>query len=224
MSGYCKQRCILVKEKVDPRFQLKYPDMKTFDQLRLRSRTTIQREMSQQDRRKLLRDQWKSRSVSLFPRRVTSSSDIMDTQDARNHTHKIFKRMTSQSNSPVGRGTIKAFPLKLDQEEEERESDDTLVNAESDKTVIEREVTSEGPLLYKEVATNSKTTKLTTRLMYGISDSLDLGKEGSDIPKQSPVVKIEPIPEFTYRDLYLPIPGCPSLNQLELVELDNLTS
>ena len=132
--------------------------------------------------------------------------------------------MRSQSNSPVGRGPIKAFPLKLDQEEEERESDDMLVDAESDKTVIEREVMSEGPLLLKEVAINSKTTKLTTRLTYGISDSLDLGKEGSDVPIQSPVVKIEPVPEFTHRDLYLPIPGCPSLNQLEPVELDSLTS
>ena len=97
------------------------------------------------------------------------------------------------------------------------------MDAESDKMVIEREVTSEGTLLLKEVATNSKTTKLTTRLTYGISDSLDLGKEGSDIPIQLPVVKIEPIPEFTHRELYLPIPGCPSLNQLEPVELDNLT-
>ena len=131
--------------------------------------------------------------------------------------------MRSQCNSPVGRGPIKAFPLKLDQEEEERESDDTLVDAESDKTVIEREVTSEGPLLLKKVATNSKTTKLTTRLTYGISDSLDLGKEGSDVPIQSPVVKIEPVPEFTHRDLYLPIPGCPSVNQLEPIELNSLT-
>ena len=50
MSGHRKQRDIPVKEKVDPRFQLKYPDMKTFDQLSLRSGTTIQREMSEQDR------------------------------------------------------------------------------------------------------------------------------------------------------------------------------
>ena len=223
MSGYRKQQGIPVKGKIDPRFQLKYPDMKTFDQLRLRSGTTIQREMSEWERQKLLRDQWKSRSMSLSPRRITSSSDTMDTDNARNHTRKIFKRMRSQSNSPVGRGPIKAFPLKSDQEEEERESDDTLVDAESDKMVIEREVMSEGPLLLKEVATNPKATKLTTRLTYGISDSLDLGKEGSDVPKQSPVVKTEPIPELTHRDLYLPIPGCPSLNQLEPVELDSLT-
>ena len=65
MSGHRKQRGILVKDKVDPRFQLKYPDMKTFDQLRLRSGTPIQREMSEQDRHKLIRDQSKSRSMSL---------------------------------------------------------------------------------------------------------------------------------------------------------------
>ena len=94
----------------------------------------------------------------------------MESDDARNHTRKIFERMRLQSNSQVGRGPIKAFPLKLDQEEEERESDDTLVDAESDKMVIEREVPSEGPLLLKEVATNTKTTKLTTRLTYGISE------------------------------------------------------
>ena len=223
MSGHRKQWGIPVKERVDPRFQLKYPDMKTFDQLRLRSGTTIQREMSEWDRCKLIRDQRKSRSVSLSPRRVTSSLDTMDTDDARNHTRKIFKRMRSQSISPVGRGPIKAFPLKLAQVEEEEGSDDTRADAESNKTVIEREAIPEGPLLLKEVATNSKTSKLTTRLTYGISDSLDLGKEGSDIQAQSPVVKIEPLPEFTHRDLYLPIPGCPSLNQLEPVELENLT-
>ena len=91
MSGYHKQQGIPVKGKVDPRFQLKYPDMKTFDQLRLRSGTTIQREMSEWERRKLLRDQQKSRSTSLSPRRVTSSSDTMDTDDGRNHTCKIFR-------------------------------------------------------------------------------------------------------------------------------------
>ena len=83
MSGYRKQWGILVKEKAVPRFQLKYPDMKTFDQLRLRSGTTIQREMSEWDRHKMLRDQRKSRSVSLSPRRVMSSSDTMDTEDTR---------------------------------------------------------------------------------------------------------------------------------------------
>ena len=152
-----------------------------------------------------------------------SSSDTMDTDDARNHTHKIFERMRSQSISPVGRGPIKAFPITPNQEEEEEGSDDTLVDTESDRTVIERETTSEGPLLLKEMATSSKTSKLTTRLTYGILDSLDLSKEGTDVPVQSPVVKIEPLPKFTHRDLYLPIPGCPSLNQLEPVELENLT-
>ena len=91
MSGYRKQWGILVKGKVDPRFQLKYPDMKTFYQLRLRSGTTIQKEMSEQERQKLLRDQRKSRSTSLSPRRVTSSSDTMDTDNARNHTRKSLR-------------------------------------------------------------------------------------------------------------------------------------
>ena len=173
MSGHRKQRDIQVKEKVDPRFQLKYPDMKTFDQLSLRSGTTIQREMSEQDRRKLIRDQWKSRSMSLSPRRVTSSLDTMDTDDARSHTCKIFERMRSQSISPVGRGPIKAFPITPNQEEEEEGSDETLVDTESDKTVIERETMLERPLLLKEVSESSKTSKLTTRLTYGILDSLD---------------------------------------------------
>ena len=57
MSGHHKQRGIATKEKIDPRFKLKYPDMKTFDQLRLRSGTTIQREMSERDRHKMIHDQ-----------------------------------------------------------------------------------------------------------------------------------------------------------------------
>ena len=36
-------------------------------------------------------------------------------------------------------------------------------------------------------------------------------------------MKIEPLPELTHRDLYLPIPRCLSLNQLEPIELENLT-
>ena len=58
-----------------------------------------------------MRDQRKMRSTSLSPRRLPSSSDTMDTDDARAHTQKILTRMREQSTSPVGRGPIRAFPL-----------------------------------------------------------------------------------------------------------------
>ena len=152
-----------------------------------------------------------------------SSLDTVDTDDARSHTRKIFERMRLQSTSLVGKGSIKVFPLKSDQEEDEEGSDDTLVDADSDKFVIERKVMPEGPLHLKELAMNTRTGGPTTKLTYGISDSLDLGNEESNTQTRLPVVKIEPLPEFTHRDLYLPITKGPSLNQLEPVELENLT-
>ena len=77
MSGFRKQRGKDNKDKIKPQFHLKYPDPKDLDKLRLRSGTALQREMSERDRRKLI-----SRTTSLSPRRVTSSSDAMDTDEA----------------------------------------------------------------------------------------------------------------------------------------------
>ena len=82
MSGFRKQRGKDNKDKIKPQFHLKYPDPKDLDKLRLQSGTALQREMSKRDRKKLARDARQSRTMSLSPRRVTSSPDATDTDQA----------------------------------------------------------------------------------------------------------------------------------------------
>ena len=59
------------KEKTDPRFNLKYPDTKTLDEIRLRSGTVIQREVTERDRRKMMRDQIENEINITFPSKST---------------------------------------------------------------------------------------------------------------------------------------------------------
>ena len=93
--------------------------------------------MSERDRRKLVRDACQSRTMSLSPRRVTSSSDAMDTDKASRQTRNIFARLRTQSLSPVGKGPIKAFPMSV-VKKKESESDDesTVVESDLNTTVI----------------------------------------------------------------------------------------
>ena len=137
ISGFRKQRGKDNKDKINPQFHLKYPDPKNLDKLRLRSGTALQREMSEHDRRKLIRDARQSRTTSLSPRRVTSSLDTMDTDEASRRTRNIFARLRTQSLSPVGKGPIKAFPMSV-VKKEESESDDesTVVESDLNTTVI----------------------------------------------------------------------------------------
>ena len=164
MSGYRKQRSKPQKDKANPQFQLKYTNPKSFDKIRFRSGATAQREMCERDRWKMMQDQRKSRNTSHSPRRVTSSSDAMDTDDTRKHTR-------SHSTSPVGRGPIKAFPLPGSWDNETDEEDDTVVDTHSDKTVVERK--TEGPLPLKEIAAKEQPHRSLTRMTYRISVSLD---------------------------------------------------
>ena len=91
MSGFRKQRGKDNKDKIKPQFHLKYPDPKDLDKLRLRSGTALQTGMSERDRRKLSRDARRGRTTSLSPRRVTSSSDAMDTDEASRRTRTSFR-------------------------------------------------------------------------------------------------------------------------------------
>ena len=93
--------------------------------------------MSERDRRKLIRDARQRRTTSLSPRRVTSSSDAMDTDEASRQTRNIFAKLRTQSLSPVGKGPIKAFPMStVKKEESESDDESTVVESDLNTTVI----------------------------------------------------------------------------------------
>ena len=137
MSSFQKQWGKDNKDKIKLQFHLKYPDPKDLDKLRLRSGTALQRGMSERDRRKLTRDAHRGRTTSLSPRRVTSSSDAMDTDEASRRTRNILSRMRAQSLSPVDKGPTKAFPTStVKKEESESDTESTAVESDFNTTVL----------------------------------------------------------------------------------------
>ena len=137
MSDFQKQRGKDNKDKIKPQFHLKYSDPKDLDKLRLRSGAVLQRGMSERDRRKLIRDTCWGRTTSLSPRRVTSSSDAMDMDEASRRTRNILSRMRTQSLSPVEKGPIKAFPTStIKKEKSESDNESTAVESDLNTTVL----------------------------------------------------------------------------------------
>ena len=132
MSGFRKQRGKDNKDKIKPQFHLKYPDPKDLDKLRLRSGAALQRGMSERDRRKLIRDA--HRPTSLSPRRVTSSSEAMDMDEASRRTRNILSRVRTQSLSPVEKRPIS----KIRKEESESDDESTVVEPDLNTTVLPR--------------------------------------------------------------------------------------
>ena len=156
-------------------------------------------EVSEQDRRKLARDARQSRTTSLSPRRVTSSSDAMDTDEVTRHTRSILTRMRTQSLSPVGKGPIKAFPMStVKKEETENDDESTMVESDLNMTVIPKE-----PNEYPQHWTK---------------------KLGLPTHSWQEILRKKPFPEYTHGDLFLPIPGAPSINDLEPEETLQLTT
>ena len=103
--------------------------------------------MSEHDRRKLIRDACRSRMTLLSPRRVTSSSDAMDTDEASRRTRNILSRLRTQSLSPVGKGPIKAFPMStVKKEESESDDESTVVESDFNATVLPQDPDPVGPL------------------------------------------------------------------------------
>ena len=223
MSGFRKQWGKDNKDKIKPQFHLKYPDPKDLDKLRLRSGTALQREMSERDRRKLVRDARQSRTTSFSPRRVTSSSDAMDTDEASRRTRNIFTRIRTQSLSPVGKGPIKAFPMSTVKKEESESNDEsTVVESDLDTTVIPQESDPVGPLPLR-VPVRASPSKPPAKLTYGVFPTLD-GETKTVDPFSKENVKEEDLPDYTHGDLYLPIPGTLSINDLEPEETLQLTA
>ena len=171
MSGFRKQRGKDNKDKIKPQFHLKYPDPKDLDKLRLRSGAALQRGMSERDRRKLIRDA--RRPTSLSPRRVTSSSEAMDTDEASRRTRNILSRVGTQSLSPVEKRPIKAFPTnKIRKEESESDDESTVVEPDLNTTVLPRGPNPVGPLPLRTPVGVSP-SKPPVKLTYGVPPTLD---------------------------------------------------
>ena len=81
-------------EKPDLQFALRY--LSETDKLRLRSGTVLQREVTDRERRRLVREQKREKERASKTRRVTSSSEAMDTDEASRHTQSILSRVTQQ--------------------------------------------------------------------------------------------------------------------------------
>ena len=71
-------------EKPDLQFALRYPS--EADKLRLRCGSVLQTEVTGRERRRLDREQKREKEIDSKTRRVTSSSEAMDTDEASRHT------------------------------------------------------------------------------------------------------------------------------------------
>ena len=81
-------------DKPDLQFTLGYPS--ETDKLRLQSGTVLQTEVTERERRRLERKKKTEKELTLKLKRVTSSSDAMDTDAAGKHTQNILPRVTRQ--------------------------------------------------------------------------------------------------------------------------------
>ena len=107
---------------------------------------------------------------------------------------------------------------------EESESDDesTVVESDLNTTVIPQESDPVGPLPLR-VPVRVLPSKPPAKLTYGVSPTLD-GETRTVDPFSKENVKEEDLPDYTHGDLYLPIPGTPSINDLEPEETLQLTA
>ena len=102
------------KEKPAGQFRVHHNNPADLDKTNLRSGTNIQREMSNRDRRKMVRDKKRARSRSAT--RITSSTDPMDTDEATRITRNILSstgvRLSRRASSD---GDAKIVGSDLDQ-------------------------------------------------------------------------------------------------------------
>ena len=75
-------------DKTDLQFALQFPT--ETDKLRLRSGMLVQREISDRERRRLECERKREIEMASKTKRVTSSSEAMDTDEASRHTQNIL--------------------------------------------------------------------------------------------------------------------------------------
>ena len=81
-------------DKPDLQFALGYPS--ETDKLRLRSGTVLQREVTERERRRLEREQKREKELASKAKRVTYSSEAIDTDEANRHMQSILSRVSQQ--------------------------------------------------------------------------------------------------------------------------------
>ena len=107
---------------------------------------------------------------------------------------------------------------------EESESDDesTVVESDLNTTVIPQDSDPVGPLPLR-TPVGASPSKPPAKLTYGVSPTLDGETKTVDL-FLTENIKGEDPPDYTHGDLYLPIPGTPSINDLEPEETPQLTA
>ena len=99
------------KEKTAGQFRIHHNNPADLDKLSLRSGANLQREMSNRDRRKMQRDERRTRSRSAT--RWTSSTDPMDTDEAERVTRNVLLRAQQRRASSDGEDTLVGSDLEL---------------------------------------------------------------------------------------------------------------
>ena len=118
-------------EKPDLQFALGYPSER--DKLRLRSGTVLQREVTERERR-LERERKREKELTSKPSKVTSSSDMMDTDEAGKHTQSILARVNKQQE--VDKLATRLVEISSSKEPE-HSTEDTLEDSDLDTTVLD---------------------------------------------------------------------------------------
>ena len=136
-------------EKPDLQFALGYPSQS--NKLRLCSGTVLQREVTERERRRLEKERKRENELTLKPSKVTSSSDVMDTDEAGKHTQNILARVNRQPE--VDNLATRLVEISSNKEPE-HSTEDTLENSDLDTTVLDnlkipRELS--GDLMSKEM-------------------------------------------------------------------------
>ena len=107
------------KEKPAGQFRVYHHNPADMDKINLRSGTNVQREISSRDRRKVMRDERRARSLSAT--RLTSSTDPMDTDEAARITRNILIRTGVRPGRKAS-----------------SDGDETLVGTDLEQTVLEK--------------------------------------------------------------------------------------
>ena len=149
--------------------------------LSLRSGTNVQREMSNRDRRKMMRDERRTRSHSAT--RLTSSTDPMDTDEAARITRNVLsgtgtrlsRRASSDGDDTIVGSDLDQTVLEKKSQEEKRKPDGTkgLRNPEPTKEPTGRPALNTSSIFQDKVPLEERSLRLT----FGLSPSLIENKD-----------------------------------------------
>ena len=169
------------KEKPAGQFRVHHNNPADLDKLSLRSGTNVQREMSNRDRRKMMRDKRRTRSRSAT--RLTSSTDPMDTDEAARITRNLLsgtgtrssRRASSDGDDTIVGSDLDQTVLEKKSQEEKRKPDGTkgLRNIEPTKEPTGRPALNTSNIFQDKVPLEERSIRLT----FGLSPSLIENKD-----------------------------------------------